>query len=87
MENTVKKPTDKICPLAPLSYTEVEKRQKCLGEKCALYVKIVKSRELKAGDCTYSDPETYLKFEGCGLIKNIPWVPVKIPEKKAESAR
>jgi len=83
MEKPVKKP--KFCPLltiASLKETEIP-LQECLGEECALYVKIVKARELKAGDITYADPERYLRFEGCGLIKNIPWNFVEFPEKKA----
>lgn len=55
--------TKKLCPL--MSYRILEENAgdiACFGEKCQLWVKVVKIGALQD-----------LKFEGCGLISHIPW--------------
>lgn len=67
------KPTEKTCPLLRLQQDVVQMEPKCLGEKCALFVRIWKHRVLEAGQDKYPDSEKYHVYEGCGLIQHIPW--------------
>lgn len=55
--------TTKICPL---------NRSECLTEKCACYIKIVKPSWISRSRGII-DPEQYYRYEGCGLVKAIPW--------------
>ena len=56
----------KLCPLMPGRPGFAEVRAPCLGEKCALYIKIEKDNR----------PNEYyrLVFSGCGLIQHLPWI-------------
>jgi len=74
------KPTQKICPLLAALSTGHSDYPTCLGDRCALYVKMHKLRN--AGG--YPDPDTYLVYEGCGLIVNIPWEVREIERKPQE---
>lgn len=64
---TANKPNSITRKLCPFS------REPCLHQKCALWIK------------TYKEPVNplyTLRFEGCGLIQNIPWTPKEIfPQK------
>lgn len=82
MENPVKKPTEKFCPIRQTRPGLEATEYFCLGDKCALYVKGSKQRIMKAGDMTYADPEHYYRFEGCGLIADKIVTLAKFPEKK-----
>jgi len=48
----------KLCPILSTRLLDSE----CKGEKCALYVKLVKFT-----------PSQDLVYRGCGLIHHIPW--------------
>lgn len=77
------KPTEKVCPFMSLASMAGEEPVKCLGDKCALYVRGSKQRIMKAGEMTFADPEHYYRFEGCGLIADKVVTITKMPEKKA----
>lgn len=66
-------PTDKTCPLMIFAGVTDPEEVKCIGENCAAYLKMMKPRVFGAGQNAYPDPETYLRYEGCGLVTLIPW--------------
>lgn len=80
-------PKEKICPLATAGGGHWHDPPLCLGDKCALFINIQKPRLFSAGETAYSDPETKLVFNGCGLIVNIPWSIAEIKRQKDPSAR
>ena len=61
---------NKICPLTGRA---------CLGEHCALYVRVIKPKIIKQGLNEFVDPTGVYVFEGCGLIQQVPWRLQKIP--------
>ncbi len=73
----------KVCPFAAAD--PQQQNSDCLGEVCACYVKMRKSRLLHIGGLTVVDERFYLRYRGCGLITRIPWDPVKKEATKATS--
>jgi hypothetical protein len=54
-----------------------QKNSNCLGESCACYVKMHKSRQVQADNSKFSNPEIFYRYTGCGLIAQVPWELVK----------
>ena len=71
----------KVCPFAAAQ--PMQKNSDCLGEACACYVKMQKTRLMQTGNTSIVDPESFYRYVGCGLVAHIPWELVnfeKIPE-------
>lgn len=79
----------KLCPILVAGDRDSSGNNGCLGEACAVYVKIHKPRALTDGHINFCDPEAYLKYEGCGLVQQIPWTLVKVEDepKNAEGKK
>ena len=60
----------KICPFPSNTPDSIPY---CIGEACALYVKLVTPIILTDGKTSYQEPDKYRVFEGCGLIQQVPW--------------
>lgn len=68
---------DKICPFAATNPNA--KHLFCIGENCALYIRIAKQ----------IDPITLKTYEGCGLVRQVPWqikLIVRTPEMRQAQA-
>jgi len=70
----------KVCPLMRAIYLTTDLHvdvQHCLGEDCALWVKLVKTSTLGLGKLVY---------EGCGLVNTIPWKYVRREEAEKDES-
>lgn len=74
----IKMPEKKLCPLAA-AHPDMEDAS-CLGEACACHVNIVKPAWLSRKH-SIVDPESYYRYQGCGLVRVIPWQLVKREQK------
>lgn len=86
-EKNVNSSTKKTCPLLSADARRAVGWTKCLGDKCALFIKITKPRMFDTGAGSYPDPETYLAYRGCGLIRAIPWSVEKRELKKESTTK
>jgi hypothetical protein len=68
----------KLCPILVAADRENRGNNGCLGEMCAVFLKIHKPNVLTYGNVSYCEPEEYLRFEGCGLVQHVPWERVKL---------
>lgn len=65
-----------------------ERLRYCDGEKCQIWVKLVKDRILVTGpDQKMVDPDAEYHYEGCGLVTAIPWILVNKVKPKSESEK
>jgi len=74
-EEPAEEETPKICPLLSALYKHMHP---CLREKCAMYVKIYKAKHVGS----FTDPMAHLEYEGCGLLREIPWRVVQNRRRK-----
>ncbi len=71
----------KICPLAAAHPNQ--SNSDCLGNTCACHVSVVKPAFLSRTPVIV-DPENYYCYEGCGLVRVVPWQLVKREAKKSD---
>jgi len=55
--------------------------RQCLGDSCALFVRLWKPKVWEGAGDKYTDQEVYQVYEGCGLIQQVPWAQQEYKKK------